>query len=289
MKVTFEEVQGKVNRLKGKTARIDNLISDTVILRMAYTISRIPMAEHPDALLVDVGGSVLWLPLYMELLGYKKVIILCRPSAGFTHVFKKDEVGIETGFDVEILNCDAELSKYPINDGQASCVVSFETLEHFAGDPMNLIAESNRILRQNGHFYLTTPNVISAANLVRFAFGGHPFGWSIFTDGYADRHNREYAPFEVKRMLEGGGFNVSLLETFSLNKQKMLSRILGTAFSLPAVLMRRVSPRMRNALIFVSAIKSGQVTDRYPTFLYDLFGEDKVKFKVPLEYITSDG
>jgi len=30
--------------------------------------------------------------------------------------------------------------------------VSFELIEHLAGDPMHVIAESNRILKNNGYF-----------------------------------------------------------------------------------------------------------------------------------------
>ena len=48
---------------------------------------------------------------------------------------------------------------------------------------------------------LTTPNVLYYQNLANFWFGGHPFGWSVYTDSYADRHNREYTPLEVKKTI----------------------------------------------------------------------------------------
>ena len=287
MEINFKTVQKCVNRFKGKSARIDNLLSDNEILRMTFTASRIPIAPDPKVLLVDIGGSVLWLPIYKELLGYKEVVILCRPNAGFTSVFKKEEIGIEKGFNVEILDCDAELGKYPIDNGQASCVVAFEILEHFAGDPMNLVAESNRILKENGYLCLTTPNVISSQNLLRHAFGQQPYAWSVFTDSFADRHNREYTPFEVRKLLEAGGFEASQLETFSCVKQKILPKLLGGLLSFPAFLMRKVPLRMRNATIFVCANKTGQVLHRYPTFMYDLFGANKVQVKIPLKYLSS--
>ena len=168
---------------------------------MAYTASEIPAANGSENFLVDIGGSVFWLPIYIEILGYKKVVFLCRRGGGQTRVFDKDAIVIGKDFSFETLDCDAELDKYPIDNDLASCVVSFEILEHFAGDPMNLVSESNRILKKNGIFCMTTPNVISRLNLAKIALGRHPFRWSVFTDSCADRHNREYTPSEVRNLL----------------------------------------------------------------------------------------
>lgn len=286
MKITFKTVQEIVSRFKGKTALIDSFLEDNEIFRMAHTASKIPIAKGPKALLVDVGGSVFWLPIYKEILGYKKVVILCRPGAGQTNVFDKDEIGIGKGFNVEILDCDAELSKYPIDNSQASCVVSFEILEHLAGDPMHLIQESNRILKDNGFFCMTTPNVISKTNLITMALGGHPFGWPVFTDSFADRHNREYTPFEVRKLLEAGGFEIGLLQTFTYSKkQRLLLRLFGNLLSFPAFLARRVPLGMRGGHIIVCAKKIEPVLHRYPDFLYELYGASKVSFKIPLTLI----
>ncbi len=285
-KITFIQVQEVLNRFKGKTAATGSRLVDDEISRMANTASMIPIAKGPKDFLVDVGGSIFWLPIYTEILGYEKVIILCRPGGGQTRVFDKDEIGIGKDCNFKILDCDAELSKYPIDDNTVDCVVSFEILEHFAGDPMNLISESNRILKGSGYFCMTTPNVISKMNLARFALGGHPFGWSVFTDSFADRHNREYTPFEVKKLLEAGGFEIGLLQTISNRKyQSLLLRLFGNLLSLPAFLTGRVSLGMRGGHIFVCAKKDGQVQNRYPDFLYEMYGANKVDFKVPLTEI----
>ena len=114
--ITFKTVQKIVNRFKGKTARTDLCLKDNDILRMALLASKIPIAKGPEARLVDIGGTVFWIPIYTELLGYKEVTILCRHNASFAHVFDKEEIGINKGINVEILDCDAELSDYPINN-----------------------------------------------------------------------------------------------------------------------------------------------------------------------------
>ena len=104
MEITFKTVQKSVNRFKGKTASIDSRLTDREIFRMVRNASLIPIAKEHKTLLVDVGGSVVWLPIYKEILGYKKVIILCRPGGGQTRVFDKDEIGTGKDFNVEILD-----------------------------------------------------------------------------------------------------------------------------------------------------------------------------------------
>lgn len=278
----IKTVRKIVRRFKGKTASIDSRLNDAEILRMAETTFKIPLAKDPNALLVDVGGSIFWVPIYTEILGYQKVIILCRPGGGQTAVFDRKEVGLGKSVHFEVLDCDAEWSKYPIDNGQASCVVSLELLEHFAGDPMHLISESNRILKDNEFFCLTTPNVISKANLANLALGLHPFGWSVFTDSYADRHNREYTPFEVREILEDGGFEIDLLETFSPRKiQSFRLKLLGNLLSFPGFLLGKVPLGMREGHMLVRGKKVGPVRQRYPKYLYDLYGSRKVHFKIP--------
>jgi SAM-dependent methyltransferase len=270
-----------VNRFKGKLASIDSYLTDDEIIRMARTISKIPLSKGPNDLLVDVGGSIFWVPLYKEILGYRKVIILCYPNGGHTTVFDREEVGIGKGFNFEVLDCDAEVNKYPLDSGQASCVVSFELIEHLAGDPMNLISESNRILKDNGYFCLTTPNVISKTNLAKLALGLHPFGWSVFTDTYADRHNREYTPFEIKKMFEDGGFEMDLLQTFTNKKnQSFTLNLLGNFLSFPGFLVGKVPLGMRENHMLILGKKNGAVRKRYPEYLYKLYGKSKVNFKL---------
>jgi len=285
----IKTVQTIVNRFKGKSSSIDSCLTDDEILRMARTISNIPFAKDPNDLIVDIGGSIFWVPIYMEILGYRKVIILCCPNGGHTSAFSREEVGIGEGFDLQVLDCDAEVSTYPLEDEQASCVVSFELIEHLAGDPMHVIAESNRILKNNGYFCLTTPNVISKINLAKVALGLHPFGWSVFTDTHADRHNREYTPFEMQQMLEDGGFAIDILHTFTNKKNpSFFLNLLGDLLSFPGFLLGRVPPGMREAHMVVLGKKVGAVLKRYPEYLYELYGKSKVHFRFAQPNITEN-
>ena len=58
--------------------------------------------------------------------------------------------GQGTEFVADTVEADAELDVYPMASESIECVVCFQVLEHLAGDPMHLIAESNRILKKGG-------------------------------------------------------------------------------------------------------------------------------------------
>ena len=277
--VTVPQVDDLVSRFRGKTSQVDVMLSKNYISRMALTTSRIPMASNNNTCLVDIGGTIFWVPIYAELLGYRQIIMVTRPGSSFAQYF--DMVKTSRDIDLQIVDSDAELDRYPIGDRQVSCVLCFELLEHFAGDPMHFVSECNRILRPGGTLYLTTPNVLYYHNVLTYMFGNHPFAWSVYTNNYADRHNREYTPLEVKWLLEAAGFDVQLLETVAYaNSIPVIRKFLGICLCLPAVLARRVDLQMREKLIIAHGKKIGPVRDRYPSFLYDLFGSDKVECEI---------
>jgi SAM-dependent methyltransferase len=256
---------------------INRFLSPAELRRMAATVSLIPRAEFPGAHLIDIGGTIFWLPLYLDL-GYTHITVIARPEGAWFEQF--DILGRDRDFTLNISETDAELDPYPFDSGSVQCVVCFALLEHFAGDPMHCIAETNRILAPGGSLCLSTPNVINYCNVANMLLGAHPFGWSAFTDSYADRHNREYTPFEVRWLLEAGGFAVEELSTVTHAKQDWKYRALGLIFCAPLALAGYVSLAFRESVIMARARQVGSVKERYPAFLYDLFGQSSVKLKV---------
>jgi SAM-dependent methyltransferase len=274
-----QEVKGLIEGLRPKEKINPAVLAQENLRRMAATAAIIPKSSSPEARLVDIGGSVYWIPIYVKLLGYRHVTIVERPGGAFFERLKIPDEG--ASFTADTIQADSELDAYPIASESADCVLCFHVLEHLAGDPMHLVAESNRILKKGGHFCLATPNVLYFENLVRFLLGGHPFAWSTFTDSYADRHNREYTPSEVQKLLEAGGFHVELLKTRSYKavKDKRV-KALGFALSSLAALAGQVSLKMRGAEIQIRAAKVSDVIERYPKFLYDLFGATGVTVRI---------
>jgi SAM-dependent methyltransferase len=265
-----DRVRELVSEFAGQSKDLDRLLSEADIRRMIITAASLPKAPNSNATIVDIAGNALWLPIYTQLLGYAKVIIVGRfyPALGDSALQR---------YPVEFALADAESELYPLADKSAHTVVCLEVLEHLAGDPMHFVCEGNRILVDGGHLCLTTPNVLWRHNLLRFAFGGHPFGWSVFTNGYADRHNREYTPLEIRWLLEAGGFSVQSLTTNDYADEPGLARrCAATLACVPAALAARVPFSMRNQMTLATAKKAGPVKTRYPEFLYNLYGADGV-------------
>lgn len=252
-------------------------IGDFEISRFAHTISCIPPAIDNHVHLVDLGGHAVWVPLYVRLLGYKKITLIRRAAQQYVAAYDFANLGKVT---ITGISADLDVDRYQLSDDSVDCVVCFEVLEHLIGDPMHLISEANRILRRSGDFVLTTPNVLWRNNTLRYIFGGHPYGWPVYTSTYGDRHNREWTPFEVKDALVAAGFGNIQIRTEDFASAQNLSplkRIIATCLMIPAAASRRVPFNYRNRLIFAHGRACWPVADRYPSFLYEMYGRSEIR------------
>jgi SAM-dependent methyltransferase len=110
-----------------------------------------------------------------------------------------------------------ELDDYVARYGEEhyDVCLNTEVLEHLGFDPAHMVFSINRMLRVGGRLFLTTPNAVSMANAVKLLDGHSPALWNPFRPGqpYYERHNREWSPSEVQRLLEAHGFEVERLYT----------------------------------------------------------------------------
>jgi hypothetical protein len=274
-----ERVLECVLELKDDVTYVDELVQGHELDRITATLSRIPPAKSQDNHIVDIGGTVLWVHLYSKLLNYKKISLVSGPNHldGPMYGGKFDEARLKHDYGCNFIPANVDLEPYKIQTEVASCVVCFEVLEHLSGDPMHLIGEANRIINNEGCFYITTPNVLCDQNLVKYWLGGHPFFWSVYTDGYGDRHNREYTVFELIRLMEIGGFSVEMAETLTYDTDvNLVHRLSGVALSLIPAVIGRVPFRMRGQFSHIKGRRVAPIRERYPSFLYKMFGEERV-------------
>ncbi|BAP89555.1 glycosyl transferase, group 1 [Burkholderiales bacterium GJ-E10] len=172
------------------------------------------------------------------------------PLAGFNHTFRS-------------FNIDIETDQIPVPDGYYDFVLCCEVLEHLDVDPMHMMAEINRSLRVGGCLVLSTPNSTSSQIVGKILKGYAPqFYMQYQKDRDPYRHNFEYAPGQLRILLEASGFTIShfwTADTFS-------------AADLEAVrlLKERGYPTdYRGDNIFVVAHRNNPVRERYPSEIYD--------------------
>jgi SAM-dependent methyltransferase len=173
-------------------------------------------------------------------------------------------------FECDVDLFDAEKDAFPYPDGHFSTVLCCELIEHLSEDPMHMMSEINRILKSGGHLVLTTPNITSKRAIAAILLDYHPGFFPAYIRPAQNgaeaeaRHNREYAPREIRRLLEDSGFDVALLTTGPFleepkPEQGWVQHLLDRY---------KLSSDERGDGIYALGRKSGPVRCRYPAWLY---------------------
>ncbi len=160
-------------------------------------------------------------------------------------------------------NVDVERDRFPFPDDYFDVALCCELIEHLTTDPMHMIIELNRVLKWGGILIVTTPNIVSAFSLREAFAGTSPYVYGLYNrQNVADRHNREYSPREVGRVLEAGGFKV--IRLFTENNwhetDEDFLRLLDRS---------GISRGLRGDNIFAVGRKLSTQFDRYPDGIYD--------------------
>lgn len=124
--------------------------------------------------------------------------------------------------DLDIVGLNVETNLMPFPDGHFDLVLGMEILEHLAIDPSFMFREAARVLREDGIFLITTPNLVSLPGICRALKGVSPYSFGVFVpwNGPYGRHNREYTPREVEQLGLYAGFETSLLNTIDVYSQE---------------------------------------------------------------------
>ncbi len=242
--------------------------------RYRETLRRIPPARGDQATVLDLGSSRPWLPFISVLLGYRRITLnTSYPESGF--VADGLEVRGAPRSDVRVSVFDIERNAFPHPDESFDLVLCLQVLEHLAVDPMAMMSEVNRVLKPGGTFLLTTPNVVRYSNVVRLMLGENPYGWAAYNGYDGNRHNREYAPAEIHRLLCAGGITPDEVVTFGAKRRGFqrdaLKHLAGVAFA-P---FRKCPRKWRQDLILAVGRKTSVQIERRPDWLYFDLAERK--------------
>lgn len=240
---------------------------DTHLTRLAKTLEITPPGTAQDRIL-EMGAYLQITPALRSKLGYGCVRGCYYGPAGTTDHRTATSAEGQT-FECEIDLFNAEKDPFPYPDGYFSTVLCCELIEHLTEDPMYLMSEVNRIVKPGGHLVLTTPNIASLRGIAALLEGYHPGIFTAYIRPRADgeveaRHNREYTPKEIERLLVNSGFTVTLIETGPFRQTPRPEE--GWVLNL---LERFELPRdLRGDDIYVVGRKTGAVRERYPDWLY---------------------
>jgi len=235
--------------------------------RLARTLEITPTGGPEDRIL-EMGAYLQITPALRSKLGYGTVRGCYYGTAG--EIARRAVVstdGERFACDVDLFN--AEKDPFPYADKYFSTVLCCELIEHLFHDPMHLMAEVNRILKTGGHLVLTTPNLAALRGISAILQGYHPGFFHAYirpaADGETDaRHNREYTPREIRRLLENSGFSIVRLETGPFRDEP------APEYAWINHLLERynLDTALRGEGIFAVGRKTGPVGERYPSWLY---------------------
>lgn len=172
-------------------------------------------------------------------------------------------------------NFDVEKDRFPFGDEVFDMLLCCEVIEHLGADPMFMIAEINRVLKNGGLLLLTTPNAISLKNVYKIMLGYSPHFYASF-NLTRDRHNREYAPNEIFNLLDIGGFECVKIysrDVYGDMERKKIRQIIVLVLGFFAWCINR----NRSDCLFVLARKVSDIRDRYPVAFYDINTTSKSK------------
>lgn len=245
--------------------RIGQLAGDSVYVRehlrrYIHTLTNMPRIENGKAL--ELGSSLLFPAVMMDDLGYATVDV-----SVFNTYYTEKNLILAIPNDVQgrmlsAYNVNLESEAIPCADQNYDLVVCCEVIEHLELDPMYMMAEINRVLRKDGLLLLTTPNCVSARNVMKIIEGEAPHFFMKYSKSREYyRHNIEYSPGQVMGLVKAAGFEVVRIWTENSFSDKV-----------PEIdqLLAKVGGRreLRGDNIFCIARKSGPVADRFPAQIY---------------------
>ena len=237
--------------------------------RFLYTLNLVPQESGK---LLEVGAG----PYFMTLLlkrfrDYELTLVNYFGESLGTHGLQTavDLKGNETDFPFD--NVDVEFKTLPYPDKSFDVVLLCEVLEHFTNDPLHALIEIRRVLKDQGILVLTTPNVLRVENVSRL-LGGYNI-YDLYSGyGPQGRHNREYTPDELRKLLKQAGFKVETLFTSDVHGNP-------AEFFMPAKryeALLRTPHGLLGAYVFIRASAVGASDIRKPSWLYRSYPADQL-------------
>ncbi len=213
--------------------------------------------------IVDLGSGIGITLKALNLLGagavgVDKLVFSSEPSSIYSvkDFEKLEKIWQENG--LKVFKADLAFDKLPFGDESFDAAICDAAIEHLPVAPRHLFSEVGRILKPDGIFLVTTPNISSFWKRMRFLLLGRSPNWDLkdyFENWNNFRgHSREFTKKELSDMLAWSDFEILLAETRNVfrNKERLLSRNSQKAVSQIFEFLSLPFPNMRDTVYIVA-------------------------------------
>jgi SAM-dependent methyltransferase len=182
--------------------------------RLTYALTMIPMADDPNARLLDIGCygyMAMWAKVH---LGYSEVVGIEWHPDRDERVLERELRSGDTAMVLRSHNFDISADDWDI-EGMFDTVLFFEVLEHINSDPMGVMDRVNRSLKQGGSLIMSVPNAVSYKTLKEFLVGMPPWTYWFYEPdlSHEPRHCFEYTPIVFHALLSASGMETEAFRT----------------------------------------------------------------------------
>jgi len=212
-KVVEQHKNLPINFFNANNLSHEFLYIDSSINRYIFGISDIVNLIKPGGKIriLEVGTYFGIMGISLSRIGYKVYVIDIPEFISNENLQKKFK---SEGIDFYPVNL--KNSELPFVDKFFDLIVFCEVLEHLNFNPIPILKEFNRILKNNGYIYMSVPNILSFSNRINLLLGRsildpvNDFFRQLQTNDVmiTDMHWRKYTTGEIKELFERLGFQI---------------------------------------------------------------------------------
>lgn len=262
----YNGIYPEVKSVLESLIRDEDFYHRTHLRRIARSI-QVFIDQNPQGKVLEIGTGAI-IPLALEELRPDLEVHVTNfdTNQDKTHTFYA-EINKRSG-SFQAYQLDLEYDTIPVEDKTFDWVLCCEVIEHMEIDPMFMMSEVNRVTKDKGGLFLTTPNIVSSRALTKMVYGLAPHFYMQYNPNREyHRHNYEYSIHVLMQVLKAAGFDGKIWteDNFEDGVEEVPRLLREAGFNIINI----------GDNIMTVARKVSEVVDRHPAAIYDLSGNWK--------------